>query len=36
MGLNPFRPQKTRPTDIAFVVAALVVAALLVVWAFFG
>jgi hypothetical protein len=36
MGLNPYRPQKQRRGDIAFVVAGLVVALLLVLWAFFG
>lgn len=36
MGLNPYRPQKQRPSDIAFVVAGLLVALLLVLWAFLG
>ncbi len=36
MGLNPYRPQKQRPSDILFVVAGIVVAILLVLWAFFG
>lgn len=36
MGLNPYRPQKARRSDLLFVVAGLVVALLLVLWAFFG
>lgn len=36
MGLNPYRPQKQRPSDIAFVAAGIIVAILLVLWAFFG
>jgi hypothetical protein len=36
MGLNPYRPQKQRRSDIAFVAAGLLVAVLLVLWAFFG
>lgn len=36
MGLNPYRPQKRRVADYIFVAAALVVCALLIVWAFFG
>jgi len=36
MGLNPFRPQHTSTADIAVVVAAFVVVALLVAWAIFG
>jgi hypothetical protein len=36
MGLNPFRPQRTRSSDYLFVAAALVVCVLLVLWAFFG
>lgn len=36
MGLNPYRPQKQRPSDIAFVVAGLLVAVALLLWAFFG
>ena len=36
MGFNPNRPQKKRPTDVLFVAAGLLVAFLLVAWAFFG
>ena len=36
MGLNPFRPQSVSPADIAMVVGAIVVVALLVAWAVFG
>lgn len=36
MGFNPNRPQKARDSDVLFVVAGLVVAALLVLWALFG
>jgi hypothetical protein len=36
MGLNPFRPHTTSPTDVLIVVAAFVVVALLVAWAVFG
>ncbi len=36
MGLNPYRPQKRRPSDIAFVAAGLLVAVALVLWAFLG
>jgi hypothetical protein len=36
MGLNPYRPQKQRPSDIVFVAVGLLVAALLVLWAFLG
>lgn len=36
MGFNPHRKQKRRPSDIIFVVAALVVASALVAWAFLG
>jgi hypothetical protein len=36
VGLNPFRPQQHRATDVVFVVAALVVTLLLVAWALFG
>lgn len=36
MGLNPFRPRKQRRSDIVFVVAGLLVALALVLWAFFG
>lgn len=35
--MNPFRPHRSSPVaDIAFVVAGLLVCALLVAWAFFG
>jgi len=33
VGLNPFRPQVRRRSDIALVAVALLVVALLVVWA---
>jgi len=33
MGLNPFRPQTSRRSDIALVVIALLAVALLVLWA---
>ena len=36
MGFNPHRPQKRRRSDIVFVVAGILVAVLLVLWAFFG
>lgn len=36
MGLNPYRPQKQRRSDIVFVAAGLTVAVLLLLWAFFG
>lgn len=36
MGLNPFRPQSVSRADIAIVVSAFVVVALLVAWAVFG
>jgi hypothetical protein len=36
MGLNPYRPQKARRSDIAFVAAGIIVAVLLVLWAFVG
>lgn len=36
MGLNPYRPQKQRRSDLVFVAAGLLVAALLVLWALFG
>lgn len=36
MGLNPYRPRRARPGDVAFVVAGLVVALVLVLWAFLG
>jgi hypothetical protein len=36
VGLNPFREQVKRRSDIVLVVAALVVVALLVAWALFS
>jgi len=36
VGLDPTRPHRRRKSDVVFVVAALVVAALLVAWAFLG
>lgn len=36
MGFNPFREQVQRRSDIVLVVAAFVVVAALVAWAFFG
>ena len=36
VGLNPYRQMRRRRSDYAFVAAALVVAAVLVLWAFFG
>jgi len=36
MGLNPYRAHRRRPADLAFVVAATVVALGLVAWAFLG
>jgi hypothetical protein len=36
VGFNPFRKQADRRSDIAMVVAAFVVVAILVAWAFFG
>ncbi len=36
VGLDPTRPHKRRKSDVVFVAAALVVAALLVAWAFLG
>ena len=36
MGLNPFRAQAKRGTDVVIVVIALVVVAALVLWALFG
>lgn len=35
MGLDPRRPQRRRPSDIAYVGAAVLVAVLLLVWAIF-
>jgi hypothetical protein len=36
MGFNPFREQVQRKSDVLLVVAAFVVVAALVAWAFFG
>jgi hypothetical protein len=36
VGLNPFRSHTTRASDVAIVVAALVVVGALVAWAVFG
>ena len=36
MGLNPYRPQRRRSSDIVFVVAGLAVALALLLWAFLG
>ncbi len=36
VGLNPFRSQAKRGTDVVIVVVALVVVAALVLWAVFG
>ncbi len=36
MGYNPFRKQVKRQSDLVFVVAAVLVTALVVVWAFVG
>lgn len=36
MGYNPFRKQVKRRSDLVFVVAAVLVTALIVVWAFVG
>jgi hypothetical protein len=36
VGLNPFRAQQKNATDVVIVVAALVVVAVLVLWAVFG
>jgi hypothetical protein len=36
VGLNPYRPQKQRPSDIAFVAAGILVAVALVLWALLG
>lgn len=33
MGFNPYRPQRRRPSDYAFVIAALVVTVALLAWA---
>jgi predicted nucleic acid-binding Zn ribbon protein len=34
--MDPTRPHRRRPTDIVFVGAGILVAVLLVLWAFFG
>jgi predicted nucleic acid-binding Zn ribbon protein len=34
--MDPTRPHRRRPTDLLFVGAAVLVAVLLVLWAFFG
>ncbi|MFT5201931.1 MAG: putative nucleic acid-binding Zn ribbon protein [Candidatus Aldehydirespiratoraceae bacterium] len=34
--MDPTRPHKRRPTDILFVGVGILVAVLLVLWAFFG
>lgn len=36
MGLDPTRPHRSRGTDVVFVVAGVVIAILLVLWAFLG
>lgn len=36
MGYNPYRKYRAKPADYVAVTAALVIAAALVVWAFFG
>jgi hypothetical protein len=36
MGLNPYRPQRRRPSDYLFVAAGLIVALALVLWALLG
>lgn len=36
MGLNPFRPQQHRATDVLFVVAAVLVTLGLLAWALFA
>lgn len=36
VGLNPHRVYRRRPSDYAFVIAAVLVALLLVTWAFVG
>jgi hypothetical protein len=36
MGMDPTRPHRRRPTDLLYVGAGLLVAVLLVLWAFFG
>jgi hypothetical protein len=36
VGFNPYRQMRRRPSDYVFVAAALVVAAVLVLWALLG
>ena len=36
MGFDPNRPVKRKDSDVVFVVAGLLVALVLVLWAFFG
>jgi hypothetical protein len=36
MGLNPYRKLRRRPSDYAFVIAGVLVAVALVLWALFG
>lgn len=36
MGYNPYRKFRAKPGDYALVAAAVLIAMLLVVWAFFG
>lgn len=36
MGFNPYRKFRARPFDVAMVAACLVVAAVLLIWAFAG
>ncbi len=36
MGFDPQRPQRRRPSDLLFVAAGLIVAVVLLLWAFFG
>jgi hypothetical protein len=33
MGFNPFRPRRTRPTDVVFVAAGLLLTLALLLWA---
>jgi len=36
MGMDPTRPHRRRPSDVIYVAAGLLVALVLVAWAFFG
>jgi hypothetical protein len=36
VGFDPYRKFRARPADYVFVAAALIVAAVLLIWAFFG